>query len=82
MIIIELSFSRRSGHFTATASYFVGKSTRFASEYGTERAEAIARCLSRLRRRGHGGKPYKVLSDADGDGGLSGIVPKPVPRDY
>lgn len=80
MIRIRLSFNRRSGQYTASAFYEVGRSARCASDFGSERAKAVARCLSKLRSRGHGGKPYKVLADIDGDGAMAGVVPRPKPR--
>jgi hypothetical protein len=78
MIEIDLRFNRRTAHFTAEATYVVGKSViRKASAAGGRRSLAIHRLISLLRKRGHGGKPYRVV---EGEATMRGVIPKPKTR--
>jgi hypothetical protein len=62
------------GVFHATASYIVRKSERTRTEIATTRKRALHRILSRMRRNGHGGKPYTATVDGQK---LAGYVPHP-----
>jgi hypothetical protein len=73
-ILIDVQPSR--GVFHATASYIVGKKAkaRTRTEIATTRVRAMHRIISRMRRNGHGGKPYTATVDGQT---LAGYIPHP-----
>lgn len=79
-IVIVLSFFRSIGAFEADATYFVRQKERHVRTFDTVRQKAISRNLSVFRRRGHGGKSYRVIGTDGGGWEMQGRVPFPRKR--
>lgn len=73
-ILIDVQPNR--GVFHAKASYVVGKNAKIRNrtEIATTRLRALHRVISRMRRNGHGGKPYTATVD---DQIMTGTIPHP-----
>lgn len=71
---VRIAVDPSMGVFHAVATYAVGKGSRERREIATTRKRALHRLLSRMRRNGHGGRPYEAKVDGQT---LRGTIPHP-----
>jgi hypothetical protein len=71
---IQITVEPNRGVFVAIATYAVGKATRERREIATTRVRALHRVISRMRRNGHGGRPYSATVDGQI---MAGTIPHP-----